>query len=215
MTHSTRAVRVGGMWFAVASFLIIVTLALHGPIAPDPGDQMTKIADATTRWAVAHWAAAAGFSLYTVAGLLVLTAGSRLTEGWWTMTAWALIPVAALWTMTTAVVEATVVVEAVASGRRETFAAWWAFAEGKAHGFAFMALAVAVVAGNEARSPGRFTPAWSAGVASVAGVASFAGWALGMWFEVAIGSLLWVIASLVMSVWALWFGAALARRRAM
>lgn len=203
------------MWFAVASFLIIVTLALHGPIAPDPSDQMTKIADATTRWAVAHWAAAAGFSLYAVAGLLVLTSGSRLTEGWWTMTAWALIPVAALWTMTTAVAEATVVVEAVASGSKETFEAWWAFAEGKAHGFAFMALAVAVVAGNEARSPEGTTPVWSAWIALVAGVASFVGWALGMWFEVAIGSLLWVIASLVMSVWTLWFGVALSRRRRM
>jgi hypothetical protein len=60
--------------------------------------------------------------------------------------------------------------------------AWWALAEGKATGFAFFALAVAVIAGNEARSPERATPPWSAWIGMAAGVASFAGWGLGMWF---------------------------------
>jgi hypothetical protein len=45
----------------------------------------------------------------------------------------------------------------------------------------------------------------------VAGVASFAGWALGMWFEAGIGSLLWVASSIVMSLWTLWFGVMLMR----
>jgi len=45
-----------------------------------------------------------------------------------------------------AVAEATVVTEAAVSGCDETFAAWWRFAEGKANGFAFVALPVAVIA---------------------------------------------------------------------
>jgi hypothetical protein len=68
---------------------MIATLGFHGPIAPDHNDQMTRIADAALRWSVVHWVAAAGLSLYAVTGLVILTSGSRLTEGWWTMTAWA------------------------------------------------------------------------------------------------------------------------------
>ena len=214
MPHANRAVQVAGTWLAIASFLIVATLVLHGPIAPDLSDQMRRIAGAPLRWAVAHWIAAAALSLYAVTGLVVLTSGSRLTESWWTITAWAVLPVGALWTMTTAVTEATVVANAAASGAMETFEAWWAFAEGKATGFAFLALAVAVIAGNEARSSERATPAWSAWIAMVSGVVSFAGWAVGMWFGVGLGSLIWVASSILMSGWTLWFGVALARSQA-
>jgi len=211
MTHDNQAVRVGGSWLAIASFLMIVTLVFHGPIAPDLDDQMARIAAAATRWSVVHWIAAAALSLYVVTGLIVLTARSRLTDDWWTMTAWAVLPVGALWTITTAVAETTVVADAAVSGSRETFVAWWAFAEGRATGFAFLALAVAVIAGNEARASAGGTPAWSAWTAMVAGVLSFAGWALGMWFGFDFGNLLWVVASIAMSVWTLWFGVALMR----
>lgn len=211
MTHTNNAVRVGGAWLAIASFLMIAALGFHGPIAPDLNDQMTKIADATLRWSVVHWIAAAALSLYAVAGLVVLTSQSQLTENWWSMTAWAVIPVGALWTMTTAVAETTVVANAAGSGNNATFEAWWAFAEGMANGFAFLALAVAVIAGNEARRSDGATPTWSAWTAMIAGVASFAGWALGMWLGVSIGNLLWVVSSIVMSVWTLWFGIGLAR----
>lgn len=157
--------------------------------------------------------AAAALSLYAVTGLVVLSSGSRLTETWWTLTAWTIVPVGALWTLATAVAEATVVAGAAAMGATETFEAWWAFAEGMANGFAFLALAVAVIAGNEARSSERATPAWSAWIAVGAGVASFSGWALGMWFGVGFGNLLWVVSSIAMSVWTLWFGVALTRSR--
>jgi hypothetical protein len=45
----------------------------------------------------------------------------------------------------------------------------------------------------------------------VSGVASFAGWALGRWFGVDLGNLLWVASSVLMGVWTLWFGFALIR----
>ena len=194
--------------------MIIATLVLHGPIAPDLGDQMKRVADGPVRWAVAHWIAAAAFSLFVVTGLVVLGSRSRLTASSSTLTAWAVVSVGALWTMTTAVAEATVVAAAAASGNMGTFEAWWAFAEGKATGFAFVALAVAAIARNEAQSSERAAPAWSAWIAMGAGVVSFAGWALGMWFEVGLGSHLWVASSILMSVWTLWFGVALMRSQA-
>ena len=83
-------------------------------------------------------------------------------------------------------------------------------AEGKATGFIFLALAVAVIAGNETRTS-RATPVWASWMAVVAGVASFAGWVLGMWLDIAPGNLVWVISSLVMCLWTLWFGVAIAR----
>ncbi len=212
MPHTNTAVRVGGAWFAAASFLIIATLGLHGPIAPDLADQMTRIAERPMHWVLSHWIAAASLSLYTVAGLIVLTAGSRLTDGPWTLTSWAVVPVGALWTLVTAVAEATAVTDAAIAGSTAMFEAWWSFAEGRAHGFAFLALAVAVIAGHDARSPEAATPAWSAWIGATAGVASFAGWAAGMWLGIRPGSLLWVAASILMSLWTLWFGLALTRQ---
>jgi hypothetical protein len=211
MRSTNRSVQVGGTWFAIASLLMILVLVLHGPLAHDLGEQMTRVSEGATRWTVAHWIAAASLSLFPVAGLVVLTSHSRLTEGWWTMTAWAVIPIAALWTLTTAVAEATVVTNAARSGNREVFEAWWAFAEGKATGFSFVALAVALIAGNDARDTARATPAWSAWTAMVAGVLSFTGWALGRWFGIDFGNLLWIVSTILMSVWGVWFGAALAR----
>lgn len=211
MTHTNSAIRTGGAWFAIASFLIILTLVLHGPIAPDLSDQMTRIAGHATRWAVSHWIAAAALSFYAVSGLIVLSSRSRLTDRWWTLSAWAVITVGGLWTVTTALAETTVVADAAAFGDTETFMAWWAFAEGKANGFAVVALAIAVIAGQEARGSYASTPKWSAWAAVVAGVAAFVGWVLGMWFEVGFGSPLWLVASIAMSLWTLWFGLALTR----
>ena len=102
---------------------------------------------------------------------------------------------------------------AAVSGSKGTFEAWWAFAEGKANGIAFVALAIAVISGNEARSSERVVPAWSAWIATVSGVASFAGWALGRWFGQDVGNFIWVASSVVMGAWVIWFGGALARSR--
>ena len=211
MPNGDRPVRVAGAWLAIASLLMIVVLGLHGPIAPDLHDQMTRIADAAVRWSVVHWIAAAALSLFVVSGLIVLTSGSRLTDGWWTLTAWAVVCVGCLWTMTTAVAEATIIAEAAVAGSETTFLAWWAFAEGKAHGFAFFALAVAVIAGSEARHAAGAVSAPASWVGAGAGVASFCGWALGMWFGIAAGNLLWVVSSLVMSLWTFWFGVIMMR----
>jgi hypothetical protein len=199
---------------AIASALLIAALVLHGPLAPNLGDQMRKIADGARMWTVIHWVSAAALSLFAITGLVVLNSGSRLVGRGWTMTAWAVLTVSALWTMTTAVAEATAVTQAAVAGATEMFEAWWAFAEGKASGIAFLALAIAVISGNEARSSERAVPAWSAWIAMVSGVASSAGWALGRWLEVDFGNLLWAAASVVMSLWTLWFGFALMRSRA-
>jgi hypothetical protein len=212
MTHATTGIRTGGTWLAVASFLLVASLAFHGPIAPDLDDQMAMIAHAPARWSAVHWIASAALSLFAMTGLIVLTSRSRLTESGWTMTAWAAITIGALWTVTTAVAETTVVSNAAVTGSRDAFHEWWAFAAGKGNGFAFLALAVAVIAGNEARSSNGVTPKWSAWAGMIAGIASFAGWALGMWLGVGAANLLWLVATVLMTLWTLWFGVALARQ---
>jgi hypothetical protein len=136
------------------------SLIFHGPLATEMDTQMRIIADGASRWVVVLWAAAAALSLFAVAGFVVLAAASHLTQGAWTTTAWAVLPVGALWTLTTAVAEATVVAGAAVSGNTAMFEAWWAFSEGKATGFIFLALAVAVIACNETRTP-RATPVWA------------------------------------------------------
>ena len=213
MPDTNTAVRVAGTWLAVASLFLTVALIAHGPLAPDLGEQMHMVAGRAQAWVAIHWLSAAALSLFALAGLIVLTSGSRLVRGWWSITAWGVLTISALWIMTTAVAEATAVTNTAVSGAREMFEAWWAFAEGKATGIAFLALAVAVISGNEAQSPDRAVPAWSAWLAMVAALASFAGWALGRWLGVNFGNLLWVASSVVMSLWTLWFGFALSRNR--
>lgn len=215
MKHTNKTIRIAGSYLATASLLMVITLVLHGPIAHDHGTQMQRIADSVTRWSGVHWIAAVALSLFAVSGLVVLTARSRLTESWWTMTAWAVLPMGALWTLITAVAEATVIANAAVLGNVETFESWWAFSEGMASGFTFVALAVAIIAGNEIQNSEPLVPVWSAWVAMIAGVASFAGWALGMWIGIAPGSLIWVVSSILMSLWTLWFGTALMRSEAM
>jgi hypothetical protein len=211
MKQPNKTIRIAGSYLAIASLLMVITLVLHGPIAHDHGEQMQRIANGFIRWSGVHWVAAVALSLFAASGLVVLTAGSRLTESWWTMTAWAVLPVGALWTMITAVAEATVIANAAVSGNIETFEAWWAFAEGMASGFTFFGLAVAIIAGNEIQRSKPAVPVGSAWVGMVAGVASFAGWALGMWIGIGVGNLIWVVSSILMSLWTLWFGTALMR----
>jgi hypothetical protein len=211
MSHANIGTRVAGAWLALAAIILAVALVFHGPVAPDHGVQMQHIADESLlRWAIVHWAAAAALSSFAIASLITLTAGSRLTQTWWTLSAWALLPVGALWTVTTAVAEATVIYNAAVVGDRAVYELWWMFAEGNGNGFAVMALAFSAIAVNEARMEGGVTPFWASSVASVAGLASFAGWALGMWFGLPFGSPIWVVGSIVMCLWLIWFGLSLA-----
>lgn len=61
------------VWLAVASLLLAGALAFHGPLAADLDQQMSTIAAAATRWAVAHSVAAPALALFAVAGLIALT----------------------------------------------------------------------------------------------------------------------------------------------
>ena len=211
MSQTETRMRVAGGWLAAGALLLAGVLVFHGPPAAEMADQMKFIAEGATRWAMVHWVAAAALSLFAVAGLVVLAAESRLTEDWWTTSAWAVLPVGALWTMTTAVAEATALAGAAVSGNTAMFEAWLTFSEGKANGFAFLALAIALIACNEARTSDRATPVWASWIGAVVAVVSFLGWALLSWFGIGVASLVWVASSLVMCLWLLWFGVALMR----
>lgn len=204
--------KVAGTWLAIGSVLFVVSLLLHPPPSPDPGEFMAAIAEAPTRWVVAHWAAALALTLFAITGLVVLTARSRLTRTGWTTTAWAALVVGALWVTTTAVAEATVITEAAVAGDAATFEAWQLFAEGNAIGFGFLALAVAVIAGNEARSARSVTPVWTSWIGAVTGIVAFVGFVvLGALLGIALGGLVWIASTVVMSLWTFWFGVALMR----
>lgn len=211
MTSNQTSLRVAGAWLAGASLLLVLALGLHGPLHPDLEVQMTRIGEAASRWAAVHWISAAAFSCFAIAALLVQVSHSRLTSTGKTMSAWAVVLVGALWTLMTAVIEVTVIADLGASGDLAQFKTWWSFAEGFANGFSMLAVAVAVIAWNEYRDPHRLLPKWSAGVGAGAGLASFAGWVLGVWLDVGPANRLWLLASGVMCLWLAWFGTALAR----
>ena len=211
MSHSDQGIRVAGGWLAIAAFTLALALIFHGPPSPDLGVQMQLIADGSLRWSIVHSGAAVSLCCFAIAGLIALTAGSRLTQNWWTMSAWAVLPIGALLTVNTAISEATVIFEAAVSGNREVFEAWWGFAEGMGNGFAAMAIAFTAIAANEARHPHGTVFHWAARVASVLGIASFSGWVLGSWLGLPFGGPIWLISSLLMCLWLSWFGISLAR----
>ena len=213
MREHRETTRVGGAWLAAASLAMIASLALHGPIPGGIGERMVMIAERHAAWTVAHWIAAIGLSLHVGAGLIILTAGSRLTRRGWALTAWTALTLGALWTLTTAVAEATAITDAALAGDADLFAAWWSFAEGRANGFALAVLAMAVIARHDALAEDPLTPAWAAHTGSLAGLGAFAGWALSMWLDVPAASMLWVGAAILVSGWTLWLGVALARTR--
>ena len=115
MTSDQTGMRVAGAWLAAASLLLVLALAFHGPLHPDLQVQMTRIGESASRWAAIHWTAAAAFSCYVIAAVLVLVSRSRLTSTAKTISAWAVVLVGALWTLTTAVTEVTVIADLAAS----------------------------------------------------------------------------------------------------
>lgn len=209
--NDQTTLRASGVWLAVAAVLLFFAILFHGPLHPDLEVQMTRIGESASRWAVLHWMAAAAFSSFAIAALLALMSRSRLTRTGRTVSAWAVIFIGSLWTLTTAVAEATAVSGLSAARDLALLEAWWAFAEGYANGFSILAVAVAVVAWNEFKDPLRLLPAWSAAAGAVAGLLSFAGWVFGVWFDVGPANLVWLFASGAMCAWLAWFGAELAR----
>jgi hypothetical protein len=198
---------VAGAWLAGASLLLAFALGFHGPLHPDLEVQMTRIGESASRWAAVHRTAAAAFSCFAIAAVLVLVSRSRMTSTGKTISAWAVVLVGALWT---AVTEVTVIADLATSRDLAQFEAWWSFAEGHGNGFCLLAVAVAVIAWNEYRDPHRLVPKWSAGVGAGAGLASFAGWALGVWFDIVPANLVWLLASVMMCLWLAWLGGMLA-----
>jgi hypothetical protein len=73
---------------------------------------------------------AASLSGFAVVSLLFLVSGSRLAGTGWMRSAWPVVFVGALWTLTTALTEVTVIADLAASGDLSQFEAWWSFAEG-------------------------------------------------------------------------------------
>lgn len=205
--------RAAGGWLAVGSVLIVVSLLLHPPPSPDPAAFMAAIADAPTTWVAAHWAATLALTGFAMTGLIVLSTGSWLARDWWTVSAWAVLVVGAIGVTITAVAEATVITAAAVAGDTATFEAWQRFAEGWATvGFGALAIAVAVIAADEARSGRSVTPAWAAWIGAAAGIVAFVGFVvMGVLLGIAVGGLVWLGSSLVLSAWTFWFGVRLAR----
>jgi hypothetical protein len=213
-THTQSAARVAGVWLASASLLLLAALTLHPPPSPDPDQFMSIIADAGTRWRVAHWGAALALSAFVAASLIALATPSHLNSGGWKISAWALLAVSAAWVVTTAVAEATVIADAAMANDRETFLAWERFAEGKAMGFLGVAAALALIAAGEATTLEPATPRWSSWAAVAAALVAFAGWTLGTVLGVDAGGVVWLVSTIVLSLWTLWFGLAVALKKA-
>ncbi|WP_458207876.1 hypothetical protein [Haladaptatus sp. NG-SE-30] len=203
--------RLGGAWLAVGSFLLVVGIVLHPPPSPDQGEFIATIAEEPTRWMAAHWATAIGLAVFTIAGLIMLTTESRLTQNWWLLSAWAVLVVGALWVTTAAVAEATVITTAAVAGDTATFEMWEPFADAHGAAFVFLALAIAIIAGNEARSASEAMPTWASWVGAGAGIVAIAGFVLGLGLGFALAGIVWVVSTIVMGLWTLWFGVALMR----
>lgn len=209
-TDPTAGARAAGIWAAVGGLLLIVALALHPPPDAETAAFMDLIASEGTTWQVVHWLAAAALASFFIAGLVALSSPD-LSRGAITKSAWGVLTLGALATMFTAISEATVISNAAADGDLTTFAAWQAFAEAAALGFAFLGLAVAALGLAEGRAGVVAMPAWASYLAVPLGVGAFAGWMLGPVAGFAFGGPVWLVSSLGMSLWFAAYGIGVVR----
>jgi hypothetical protein len=204
---------IGGLWLGTGASLLIVALVFHGPPDPDLSVQMQYIAEGHTRWALVHWTAAVALFLLSGAGFLNLTDQNAGGSSTGLRSAWLVLALGALLTVSTAISEAAVVSVAANAGDKAAFNSWWAFGGGMGNGFFALAIATACIALAESRSDASRMPVWSCSAGTVFGILSAVGWSLGEHFGIGIGGPIWLISTLLMCAWLAWFGFA-ARRPA-
>ena len=197
---------IAGLWLGTGACLLIIALVFHGPPDTDLSVQMHHVAEGHARWALVHWTAAVALFLISGAGFLKLAdqSNGEITSG--LRSAWLVVALGALLTVSTAVSEASVVSVAADMGNETTFRTWWAFSGGMANGFFALALASAFIALAEARSEASRMPVWSSGAGAVFGLLSAVGWSLGEQLGIEIGGPIWLVSTLLMCVWLAWFG---------
>jgi len=205
MNTTTRTAR---LWLATGAALLSSALVFHGPPDPDLTVQLHNVADGSHRWSIVHWTAAA--SLFLISGgaflsLLGHAAGESLPGH---PGAWMVMALGAMATFSTAVIEAAVMAQAAHAGDQATFDIWWAFSGGMANGFFALAIATGVIALGAARAGLRGMPLWSATLGAAAGFLSALGWTLDEHMGVWIGGPVWLISTLVMCLWLVWFALA-------
>jgi len=191
-----------GIWLSLGAGLLFVALLLHGAPSADLAVQMERIADGHGRWALVHWSAAVALFLMSGAGFLRLAAPAEPRDPPALQSAWIVVALGALLTCGTAVAEAAVVSEAARVGNAELFRAWWSFSGGMGNGFFAFALAVAAIALIGAPQ----MPRWASFVGAVAGIGSALGWSLGEQMGIEIGGPIWLVSTLAMCLWLVWFG---------
>ncbi len=205
MNSTTRTSRI---WLGTGAALLSAALVFHGPPDPDLTVQLHHVADGSHRWSIVHWTAAVSLFLISGAAFLALfeqAAGDNLPGH---PGAWMAMALGALATFTTAVAEAAVVAEAAHAGDQATFDIWWAFSSGMANGFFALAIATGFIALAVYRADHREMPVWAAAVGTAGGFLSALGWTLGEHLGVWIGGPVWLISTLVMCLWLVWFGLA-------
>jgi len=197
--------RTARIWLGAGGALLTAALVFHGPPDPDLTGQLHNIADGTHRWAMVHWTAAVALFLLSGAAFLSLVGsatGDRLPGH---PSAWMVMALGALTTVTTAVTEASVVSVVAHVGDQTAFNTWWAFSGGMANGFFALAIAVGMIALAEARSDDRQLPQWAAAVGTAAGFLSALGWCLDEQLGIAIGGPIWLISTIIMCLWLIAF----------
>jgi hypothetical protein len=198
--------RTAGLWLGGGASLLIIALIFHGPLDPDLSVQMQHVAEGHTRWALVHWTAAVALFLISGSGFLNLIDQDAGGSSTGLRSAWLVLALGALLTVSTAVAEASVVSVAAHAGDKAAFASWWAFSGGMANGFFALALATALIALAEARSDAGRMPVWSSAAGTIFGVLSAVGWSLGEQLGFWIGGPIWLVSTLLMCLWLAWFG---------
>lgn len=193
MQATDRAAR---LWLATGAGLLVSALVFHGPPDPDLTVQSSHIADGGNRWAIVHWTAAVALFLMSGGAFLTLfsTAAGSIRTG--QPGAWMIMALGALTTFTTAVSEAAVLAAAAHAGDQAAFDTWWAFSTGMANGFFALVIAVGLIALGAFRAKAEPMPKWVAAIGMAAGFLS------------AIGGPIWLIATMVMCLWLIWFALA-------
>ena len=201
-----------GLWLGAGASLLIIALVFHGPPDPDLSVQMHHVAEGHTRWALVHWTAAVALFLISGSGFLNLIDQNTGGSSTGLRSAWLVLALGALLTVSTAVSEAAVVSAAANAGDMAAFALLVGIF-GR-HGEWFLRPRTRNVRSlrwlKRAAMPAG-CPHGPCRGSAIFGVLSAVGWSLGEHFGIGIGGPIWLISTLLMCVWLAWFGFAALR----
>lgn len=168
-------IRIAGVWIALFALLTLVSLSIHplGEEALDNAQTMQVIRASTAQWRASHFLYGLAFLFGSVAGLVVLTSHSRLTDSGLGIAGWSMVTIANIPVSLGALVESTVIADVALANDLEAFDLWYSGFLGTTIAlFPVTLIGIFLITMQEIRIASPLLPRWASAVAGAGALIS-------------------------------------------